>query len=241
MQPCPHRVLITSVSRSYHVRVSFVLSVSCSCHIRIAFALSVSYPSVIRVMFGYIRVASVSRPSYIREHCPYHVRLWIWLKSRVLSATDNNLVVSLSDPCMCKRTINQLTLAGLVWHWCFCKPHWGPDAQTWLLCLYLSWSKTDCSIYHIDWVYTSFSIHRNCDLNSYLISSFTNEHVNNQTARHIVPLLFAVEVGDTILATTIVVWLVAFPVIESNGNPRRLPQKCAFICCISCSEPYGTA
>ena len=35
--------------------------------------------------------------------CPYHVRLWIWLKSRVLSATDNKLVVSVSDPCMCKR------------------------------------------------------------------------------------------------------------------------------------------
>ena len=54
----PHRVLITSVSRPYHVRVSFGLSVSWSCHIRIACVLSVSYPSVVRVMFGYIRVSS---------------------------------------------------------------------------------------------------------------------------------------------------------------------------------------
>ena len=60
-------------------------------------------------------IASVSRPSYFREHCPYHIRLWIWLKSMVLSATDNNLVVSVSDPCMCKRTIrsvNELPIHG---------------------------------------------------------------------------------------------------------------------------------
>ena len=94
----PYHVRITSVLRPCAMPAVRVIFVSFSHCIRTVRLISICYSCKVRLHPCCIRVKT-------REHCLYHVRLWIWLKSRVLSATDNNLVVSVSDPWMCKRTM----------------------------------------------------------------------------------------------------------------------------------------
>ena len=95
-------ILVIIIGYLTHNRDPLVLSEACClCHISIAFVPSVSYPSLICIKCGYTPVIIMLYP-WAKSVSHPHVNV---AEIQDVTRKDSNLVVSVLDPCMCKRSI----------------------------------------------------------------------------------------------------------------------------------------
>ena len=77
--------------------------------------------------------------------------------------------------------------------------------------------------------------------NSFILSTFTNEHFQDYFTSNIMPHLATVIVGYTILSTLFVIRLATIPVSKGDRLPRRQPNEAVFHCLIIRPKPHSSA